>query len=178
MSYGTAVAEMIRKVKANRDLQQSAGAFYKNKDYFVKKAMKQSRYKRSLSPVRRKALRNLLNQRFENGRKSRDVRILLIFPLTALIIGLLTWFVVIPTYQNWKGRLNEYTEKSTEIQRRDPELEMKKNAYRILVLSGKNYMAAGRWKDAVSEFELAVKAFPEGQEARERLCQVKENLGN
>jgi len=69
-------------------------------------------------------------------------------------------------------------EKSTEIQRRDPELEMKKNAYRILVLSGKNYMAAGRWEDAVSEFELAVKAFPEGQEARERLCQVKENLGN
>ena len=69
-------------------------------------------------------------------------------------------------------------EKSTEIQRRDPELEMKKNAYRILVLSGKNYMAAGRWKDAVSEFELAVKAFPEGQEAKECLEKARVNLQN
>ena len=69
-------------------------------------------------------------------------------------------------------------EKSTEVQRRNPELEMKKNAYRILVLSGKNYMAAGRWKDAVSEFELAVKAFPEGQEAKECLEKARVNLQN
>ncbi|MFT4664393.1 MAG: tetratricopeptide (TPR) repeat protein [Polaribacter sp.] len=46
------------------------------------------------------------------------------------------------------------------------ELEQQRNAYRILVHSGKSYMIGNQFQEANDEFARALKLFPYGKEAR------------